>query len=359
MKYQLSNLKYHLPNFSLFLTQIKLLMKKYASLLLLAIFLNGCDDGDLTVDQINFDSVTPTSCIPFVENSLNTDPFIIYKLKPQESLILQVPKTNGAGIVNDPGVKEYDIDNSQYRVLYRAYNGTVSKDNVCGTIPPSSPNVTEEWIGTAGKIKIVTSQVPTETDANDSFRIKAYNHVITFENITFLKPAGPQVETLFEFGTFQTTVTPADLTFQNADTGEAFICDDKTKVYNYSASMTVLVENLSAGLIINQATPAGQPRTADVTATTNKVVYRNFVPGTGSITTAYPFCLAQPPAVPAVNETWIGASDPLDTKATIEVSTQETAGTFIHTIVLKNVLLTKGNSSFKLGNVFTLGKVTQ
>ncbi|OIV41536.1 hypothetical protein [Flavobacterium johnsoniae] len=331
-------------------------MKKYASLLLLAIFLNGCDDGDLTVDQINFDSVQPTSCVPFVENSLSTDPTIIYKLKPQEAFILQLPKTNG--LVNDPGIKIYDIDNSQYRVLYRSYNGTVAKDNICGTIPPSTPNVTEEWTGTAGKITIATSQVPTETDANDSFRIKAYNHVITFENITFLKPAGPQVQALFEYGTFQTSVTPADLTFQNTDTGEAFICPDKTKIYNYSPSMIVTVENLSADLIINQATAPGQPRTADIGATTNKVVYRNFQSGTGSITDAYPFCAAQAPALPAVNETWIGTTDPTDTKATIEVTTEEVAGTFLHTVVLKNVLLTKGNSSFRLGNIFTLGKIT-
>ncbi|MCP2025998.1 hypothetical protein L1276_001138 [Flavobacterium sp. HSC-32F16] len=332
-------------------------MKKYASLIFLAFLLNGCDDGDLTVDEINFDSVTPVSCTTFTENSLSTDPVIIYKLKTQEALILQLPQTEG--IVNDNNTVTYDIDNAQYRVLYRAYSGTVAKDNICGTIPPSSPNVTEEWVGSAGKIKIVSSQVPTDIDANDSFRIKAYNHAITFENITFQKPAGPQVEALFEYGTFQTTVTPADLTFINADTGEAKKCDDNTKVYNYNASFTLTVENLDPALLLNEATPPGQPRSQAVSATTNKVVYRNFVNGSGSITDAYNFCAAQIPTVPALRETWIGTDTSEAKKATVEVTTEKIGdNTFIHTVVLKNIKLTKDNSYFQLGNTFLLGKIT-
>ncbi|WP_149207919.1 hypothetical protein [Flavobacterium johnsoniae] len=332
-------------------------MKKYASLIFLAFLLNGCDDGDLTVDEINFDSVTPVSCTTFTENSLSTDPTIIYKLKTQEAFVLQLPQTNG--LVNNNGTVTYDIDNSTYRVLYRAYNGAVAKDNICGTIPPSSPNVTEEWVGASGKIKIVSSQVPTTTDANDSFRIEAYNHVITFENITFQKPSGPQVQQLFEFGTFKTTVTPADLTFQNTDTGEAFNCPDNKKIYNYNASFTLTVENLDPALLTNEATAPNQPRSQAITATTNKVVYRNFVNGSGSITSTYDFCAAQIPSLPLLNQTWIGADTSETKKATIEVTTEKIGDkTFIHTVVLKNVKLTKDSSYFQLGNTFTLGKIT-
>lgn len=332
-------------------------MKKYASLIFLAFLLNGCDDGDLAIDEINFDNVNPVSCTTFVENSLITDPTIIYKLKSQEALILQLPHVNG--LVNDNDTLSYNIDNSQYRVLYRAYNGTVGKDNICGTIPPSSPNVTEEWIGSAGKIKIVTSQVPTEIDANDSYRIKAYNHDIRFENITFTKPTGPQVEALFEYGTFQTTVTPADLTFQNADTGEADKCGDSKKIYNYNASFTLMVENLDPALLANEATLPGQPRSQPIGATTNKVVYRNFINGSGSITGTYDFCAAQTPSVPALNETWIGADTSTEKKAVIEVTTEKIGdNSFIHTVILRNVLLTKGKSYFQLGNNFLFGKIT-
>lgn len=334
-------------------------MKKYASLLLLALFLNGCDDGDLTVDTIDFDSVMPTSCTTFDENSTSTDPFIVYKLKSQEAFILQLPRTEG--LINDPGTVEYDIDNAQYRVLYRAYNGTVAKDNICGTIPPSTPNVTEEWVGTAGKIEIVTDQVTTDPDANGATRIKAYNHTIRFNNVTFLKPSGPQVEELFEFGTLQTTVTPADLTFADTDTNKAEVCNGNTKIYNYNASFTLTVESLDPSLLKNEATPTGQPRTQDITSSTNKVVYRTFKSGTGSITSDYNFCGSQIPTLPSLSQTWIGTNDTAaGTKATIEVTTEEIAGgaSYIHTVVLKNVVLKKDNSSFKLGSSFLLGKIT-
>lgn len=332
-------------------------MKKYASLFLLALFLNGCDDGDLTVDTIDFDSVTPVSCVDFNENSTSNDPTIIYKLKSQEALILQLPKTEG--LVNDPGEVLYDIDENQYRVLYRAYNGTVAKDNICGTIPPSTPNVTEEWTGTAGKIRITTAQVTTDPDEDGATRIKAYNHTIRFENITFLKPSGPQIEELFEYGTYQTNVTPADLTFADVDTGKAFKCADNKKVYNYNASFTLTVENLDANLLSNVPTLAGQPKTANIGTTNNKVVYRTFASGSGSITSSYDFCAAQLPSLPLLSQTWVGASDTAaGTQATIEVTTESVGGIIIHTVVLKNVVLTKGGSSFKLGNSFLLGKIT-
>jgi hypothetical protein len=335
-------------------------MKKYASLIFLAFLLNGCDDGDLTVDQINFDSVTPVSCSTATEDQTNTGPKILYKLKPQEAFILQLPKANG--LINDPGVYTYDIDangNGQYRVLYRAYNGTVAKDNICGTIPPSSPNVTEEWIGTAGKIEISTAQYAEPEDVNGATRISAYNHTITFRNITFLKPSGPQVQAEFDFGVYKVDVPKADLTFQNTDTGEAFKCDDNKKIYNYNASFTLTVENLDPALLVNEATPPNQPRSQAVTTTTNKVVYRNFVNGSGSITNTYNFCTDQIPTLPLLNETWIGADTDANRKATIEVTTEKIGDdTFIHTVVLKYVKLTKDQSFFQLGNSFLLGKIT-
>lgn len=349
MKYQLSNLKYHLPNFSLFLTQIKFTMKKYASLVLLAFLLNGCDDGDLTVDTIDFDNVTAASCDP----TTNT---LIYKLKTQESLLLQLPQANG--IVNDPNVYIYDIDNNQYRVVYRAYDGKVETTNICGAIPPRTPNVTEEWLGKTGKIVITTTQIATDPDVNGATRINGYNHNIVFQNITFAKPAGDQVEAEFPFGDYKTTVTPANLTFQNAASGEAFICPDNLTVYNYNTSFTLTIENFDQSLLDNVVTPPGKPRTGAIGATTNKLFYRTFLSGTGSISAGY-FCQKTTPSLPAVNETWVGENTNADLKAEIQVTTEQSGPNFIHTIVLANVSLVKGNSKFRLGTSFLLGKITK
>ncbi|MFM2367869.1 MAG: hypothetical protein RL619_165, partial [Bacteroidota bacterium] len=105
-------------------------MKRVVSLLALVMLLNGCDDGNLTQEDINFEDIPTQSC------SINN---IIYKLKDTESLLLEIPETsftNEPSTVGEPTL--LDI-NSANRVVYRFYNGTVSATNICETIPPATP----------------------------------------------------------------------------------------------------------------------------------------------------------------------------------------------------------------------------
>jgi hypothetical protein len=48
--------------------------------------------------------------------------------------------------------------NSTNRVVYRLYNGTVVTDNICETIAPATPYVTDQWSATAGQIQILQRQ---------------------------------------------------------------------------------------------------------------------------------------------------------------------------------------------------------
>lgn len=318
-------------------------MKKYACLLFFALLLNGCDDGNLTVDSIDFDTVASTNC-----DTTNT---LLYKLKDRESLLLQLAP---GSLINNPTPAGqpviYNIDDkTQYRVVYRAYDGTVGVPNICGVIPPKTPNVIEEWVGTQGKIEITTTQIsspPSEVDG--STRITGYNHNIIFRNITFLKPSGPQVEQEYVFGDYKITSNPPTLTFAKPE--EAKECTKFNQVYNYNAAFYVMLEHFDPSLFINEATTPDKPRIRDITSTQNNVVYRAL---TGvALTDAY-FCNAPVPSNPAVKETWNG------TNGTVEVATQITGNIVMHTITLRNVTLVKGNSSFKLGNNFVLGTVTK
>ncbi|QSW89765.1 MULTISPECIES: hypothetical protein [Flavobacterium] len=321
-------------------------MKKYASLLFLALLLNGCDDGDLTVDTIDFDAATAASC---PENNINT---LIYKTKSQESLILQLPLNsipNDATPVNDSIV--YDINNSTYRVVYRAYDGTVGTENICGTIPPRTPNITEEWQATAGKIVIKSiANIGDPSPTDGSTRITGYTHNIVFRNITFLKPAGPQTEEEFVFGDYKTSPENMSFTFPE----NASQCSDKKNVYNFNSTSYLMVSNLDADLIVKQA----GTRSAPISSTTNKVNYTTFKSNTGTLTSSY-FCVSPVPSTPTISGTWDGTTD---TSGTIEVTTV-TAGTtnitYTHTITLKNVTLKKGNTKFFLANSFVLGTITE
>ncbi|RKR08374.1 hypothetical protein C8C83_5612 [Flavobacterium sp. 90] len=317
-------------------------MKKYACLLLFALLLNGCDDGNLTVDSIDFDTVASTNC-----DTTNT---LLYKLKDREALLLQLPPSS---LENNPTLQDtltYDIDNNLYRVLYRAYDGKVEVANICGLIPPKTPNVIEEWVGTKGKIQITTTQIssaPSEVDG--STRVTGYNHSIVFKNITFLKPAGPQVEQKYVFGDFKITINPTPLTFAKPE--EAGECPDQNQVYNYNAAFYIMLQNFDPTLFVNEATPADKPRIRDITATQNNVIYRTL---TGVALNKDYFCKGSlTPTNPAIKETWNG------TNGTVEVATQVTNNIVMHTITLRNVTLVKENSSFKLGNNFVLGTVTK
>src|SRR6478672_528068 len=161
-------------------------MKKIIGLLALALFLNGCDDGDLTVETINFDAVPAVKC------SLND---IIYKLNGTEILALEVPASQNA-FINEPtvvGTPRIITLSGTNRVVYRTYNGTVSSANICATVPASTPNVTEEWTATSGRIEITTTPVTVTNATTNATTITKYNHYIVFKDISFNKPSGTQI----------------------------------------------------------------------------------------------------------------------------------------------------------------------
>lgn len=332
-------------------------MKKYASLLLFALLLNGCDDGDLTVDSVDFEDISIQSCDPL----LNT---LLYKLKDQESLLLQLPLNtlkNDATTIGDPTVINIDSQgNGSYRFLYRAYDGTVATANICNAIPPKAPNVTEEWLATSGQIVISSVQITEEDATTKATKITGYTHDINLKNVTFLKPSGPtQVQEDFPFGTYKTTITtPIVVTFTDAN--NARYCSVQQKIYNENGTTALVIKNLDPALIKPEATPVGVPRTGliNATATTNNVNYEIYS-STLPINTSGYFCTSVTQTTPTVQESWAGkAGVNADNTGIIEVTTTEETNLFRHKIILRSTTLQKGNSSFMLGTSFLVGSIT-
>jgi len=136
----------------------------------------ACDDGNVTVQTINFDSVTAHNC-----NDL------VYKLNSNEAFIIEITE-NALAFTNEPTVsntpKTYQISSANH-VVYRFYNGTVATANICSTIPPATPSVSEEWIATSGTIEITTTANKSTNSATNGTRITGFNHYIVLRNITF------------------------------------------------------------------------------------------------------------------------------------------------------------------------------
>lgn len=311
-------------------------MKRVLSLLVFVMLLNGCNDGNLVLETISFDNVATQSC------STNN---LIYKLKPTESLILDIP---GSSFTNEPtiiGVPTEIAIGGTNRVVYRFYNGTVSADNICGTIPPATPSVSDQWTATAGIIQIITTAVKTTNATDNSTRITGYNHNIVFKNITFLKSNGTQVYETFPFGDYVTPATSLPFAFDKT----LDQCNTSNQIYNYNSSEAL---TLDIDPLLLSTAVINVPKTGLISATTNKLTYRLF---SGLLTDAY-FCNATEPTTPLLTEEWNAVAGVQDASGIIEVTkTTDVPGVFKYTIVFKKVTFVKGNSDFKLGDSYEYG----
>lgn len=310
-------------------------MKRVVSLLVFALLLNGCDDGDLIQEDISFEDVASQKC---------TTNNIIYKLKDSEALILEVL---GFTFPSETKSQELDINTSN-RVLYRFYNGAVTPATICETIPPATPIVTDQWTTSGGKIVINTTAVKTTNATDNSTKITGYNHNITFKNITFVKNNGTQVYETFPFGNYVISSTPLPFAFNK--TLEQ--CSSTKQLYDYNSSEALILD-IDAALIVNEATPLNAPRTGLISATKNKLTYRLFA---GLLTGAY-FCNTAFPATPTVSEEWIAVAGVANESGIVEVTTTTLGTGFKHTVVLKKAKMKKGNSDFILGDNYIYGEL--
>ncbi|RTY81671.1 hypothetical protein EKL97_07365 [Flavobacterium sp. LS1P28] len=308
-------------------------MKRIVSLLVFALLLNGCDDGDLIQETITFEDVATQNC---------TTNGIIYKLKDSEALILEI---KNVVFPTETSVQELDI-NGTNRVFYRFYNGTVTNATICETIPPATPTVTGQWTATGGKIVITTTAIKPLNPDDNSTKITGYNHNITFKNITFDKGNGTQVYETFFFGDYQIAATPLPFSFNK--TLEQ--CATSKQLYDYNSSEALILD-IDASLIVNAVTPLNTPRTGLIGDTENKLTYRLF---SGLVTGNY-FCNTTFPTTPTFSEEWIGVSGIANTSGIIEVTTTTNGSGFRHTVVLKKVKIKKGNSDFILGDAYIYG----
>jgi len=318
-------------------------MRKYLGLLFLLLMLNGCDDGDIKVDAINFDGVTAVNC-PGGE--------IIYKLKENEALFIKLPASldafrNELTPVGSP--RPYTIGGNII-VKYRGYNGNVTSDNLCpNVIQPIFPVATIEWTAVAGTIEITTTPVMSTPDAvTGATKLVSYNHNIVFKNIIFVKADGQQVYDEFVFGDYTTAATSLPLNFPSTN---VHLCPSGTTLYNAidQAREGMYIENIDPTLF--SITDLG-PKSRPITSTTHKLSYRLLTAALPTGTNDSYFCSAPLPTVPAVNQEWIAES------GTIEVTTTSSSSGFHkHFIHLKGVTFRKGDVTFYYGDDILWGEL--
>ncbi len=310
-------------------------MKRILCILTLLLIITACDDGNLTVDAIDFSEVAAQKC---------SDKEVIYKVKDGEMLFIEIPAST---FISDQTLDGSPIEvaiNSTNKVTYRKYDGTVSSSNICPTVPDAIPNLKEEWHATAGTIQITATAIKSTIATDNSTRITGYLYNIVFKNITFQKPTGPQVYETFVFGNYSKTIDPLAFGFDH----ELDKCTSSTKIYDSLGSVVFTLDVGADYTTLFASEVTTTPRTALINAT-HKLSYRLY---SGTITDAY-FCATTLPTTPT--QEW-DAKDGIEaTSGIIEVTTATLAGQFQHTIRLKKVTLKQGNSDFSLGDDYLFG----
>lgn len=314
-------------------------MRKFFGILFLFFLINACDDGDVAVQDISFEQVEGLKC---------NDNGIVYKIKGNEVLILNIPKDSLAfkddlTIVDKPRI--YSI-NSNTTVTYRAYNSVPTGANFCGAIPPATPIVIEEWTAIGGTIEITSTITKTTDETTKAETITGYNHLVILKNITFKKPNGEQFYEEFRFGNYKTTITPLNFT----------VFTNNIKKCNNGTSSNLTSNNGLSSLISFDNNPDliqpiltnGTPRVATI-STNNNLYYRVFggLSQTTDLTCAKTFLSTDT----TLQQEWKA------TTGTVEVTTSPNGAAFIHEVRLKGVKFKKGNSEFYLGDNFLLGKI--
>ena len=320
-------------------------MKKLLLSLCSIALLNSCDDGDLTLETINFDSAIAQEC------SLNN---VVYKINGNQLLLIEIPATS-LPFENKIGDKTFTI-NSNNKVIYRGYNNTVSSASICSTIPPASPSVTEEWNAIAGTISIQTTAIYSAANSlTGAIKISKYRHAITFNNITFAKPNGNQVYETFVFGDFDTNATTLPMTF-NPDSIQ--LCGSSNTLYNAQNGGIegLFIRNLSTALL--DTSVIGTAKTALInTNNENLLTYRLFSLALTLGGNSTYFCASPLPDSPLVKEEWTGQAGVSNTSGIIEVTTTTNGSGYSHSIHLKSVTFSNplAGSAFYYGDDILIG----
>lgn len=165
-------------------------MKKYL-IIGCSLLLFGCDDGNLQIETVDFDSITEVQNCGTLSTTTSN---VVFKINGDESLIVTLANGLLKNEVTTTDLESIVPDNSQ--VSYRIFSDDVTSAYFCDAPPPLTPTVLEEIEAEGGSVIINTTTTDNVT----------YTHTIKLSGITFLNENGSRITDLQvnEFGTVTT-----------------------------------------------------------------------------------------------------------------------------------------------------------
>ncbi len=165
-------------------------MKRMSYYFLISL-LAACNDGDLQIETLDFDSITNVqSC----DSPINTASTVFFKINTAEALILTLP----SGTLKNEVDTLVSLVPSQSKLAYRLFSETVTNTYFCSAVPVTSPTVLDEIMAEGGEIIITTSTIDSIT----------YSHKIELSGISLVTSNDARITDLRinDFGTVTTKV---------------------------------------------------------------------------------------------------------------------------------------------------------
>ena len=252
-------------------------MKKITvALLLLAAI--ACSDGDLQIENIDFDGGTVAFC-PLQFNQTDIQRTLLFKIVEDEALILELQ----SGLIANETSSDPETSSlaNQSTLTYRLFSENVTSSYFCNDIPPATPTILEETTASSGVLSLI-SFVDTVTSAT-----KTYAHDISVSDLTLLGNNGERITDGpgLDFGTYTTTVDSSiDLVFSNYNNLAIANCGNEgTNVHLFKVINDEAISlEFPSSILVNEVT--NEPRTValgsmvnDTTATFANRVFRKIV----------------------------------------------------------------------------------
>lgn len=169
-------------------------MKKLLYSIALITFFS-CDDGDLQIETIDFDSITTINYCDTIEIDQEN---VLFKINDTEALILELPADLLVNEVSTEALESIISSSGPSTLTYRTFSDDVSTDYFCSSIPLSTPTVEEEIVAENGIVYITTT-----TDDNIT-----YTHTITLDDVTFETSSNERITdlTISSYGDITTEI---------------------------------------------------------------------------------------------------------------------------------------------------------
>jgi hypothetical protein len=146
-------------------------MKNLIVLCVMALLVS-CNDGDLQIETIDFDSVGISTC----ESTVTISSTIFFKINNTEALILELQSGVLKNEVSDGVITS--LVPSQSKLTYRVFSDNVTSNYFCDVIPTTTPSVIEEIESEDGEVLITTTLAEGTTDT--------FEHTIELSGISFI-----------------------------------------------------------------------------------------------------------------------------------------------------------------------------